>query len=176
LDLTAAGEAQAVALRPLLARAYDLVLVSPMRRAQRTADLAGCSDGSVNLDTVQELREWDYGTLEGLTTREIQERFLDWSIWTGPWPGGETAAEVGARADAVIERLLQTGDDARVLVVAHGHILRVLAARWLGLEVARGRLLALDTATVSELGWEHASRVLRRWNQAPLGAADARPG
>ncbi len=165
MDLTPTGEAQAVALRPLLPGPFELVLASPMRRAQQTANLAG-----LGAFTVEEgLREWDYGSLEGKTSAEIREEYPGWSIWDGPWPDGETAVEVGHRADAVISGLLGGGWGAfgSVVIVAHGHILRVLAARWLGVAVADGRYLALDTATVGVLGWEHDYRVIRCWNQAP---------
>ncbi len=163
VDLTSTGEVQAVRLRAALTPPYDVVLVSPMRRARRTAALAGLDGYEVDED----LREWDYGSLEGLTTAEIQTKIPGWSIWAGPWPDGETSDAVGARADRVVARLLAVGPGATVACVAHGHILRVLAARWLDAEVAWGRFLALDTATVSELGWEHDYRVVRRWNQPP---------
>jgi broad specificity phosphatase PhoE len=161
LDLTPAGEAQAKAAGTLLGDGhFDLVLTSPMRRARRTAELAGLTPYALDED----LREWDYGDFEGLTSAEIHERFPGWTIWDGPWPGGETDRDTAARADRVVRQILHLGPGARVAVVAHGHILRVLAARWLDQEVSVGRLLALDTATISELGWEHDVRVVRRWN------------
>lgn len=164
LDLTPTGEAQAKAASTLLGDGrFDLVLTSPMRRARRTAELAGLTPYEIDED----LREWDYGDFEGLTSDQIHETFPGWTIWTGPWPGGETDGDVAARADRVVRRILRLGPGARLAVVAHGHILRVLAARWLQQDVDMGRLLALDTATVSELGWEHDVRVVRRWNDAP---------
>jgi broad specificity phosphatase PhoE len=164
LDLTATGEAQAKAASALLGDGhFDLVMTSPMRRARRTAELAGLTPYELDDD----LREWDYGDFEGLTSDQIHEEVPGWTIWRGPWPGGETAEDTAARADRVVRRILHLGPGARVAVVAHGHILRVLAARWLGQDVSAGRLLALDTATVSELGWEHDVRVVRRWNVAP---------
>jgi broad specificity phosphatase PhoE len=164
LDLTATGEAQAKAASALLGDShFDLVMTSPMRRARRTAELAGLTPYELDDD----LREWDYGDFEGLTSDQIHEEVPGWTIWRGPWPGGETAEDTAARADRVVRRILHLGPGARVAVVAHGHILRVLAARWLGQDVSAGRLLALDTATVSELGWEHDVRVVRRWNVAP---------
>lgn len=161
LDLTAEGERQAIDLRPLLAdRSFDVVAVSPLRRAQLTAELAGLHSTAV----LDELSEWDYGDLEGLTTEEIRARLPDWSVWQGPWPGGETAAQMAERADRVIEWVLGRANGSCVALVAHGHILRVLAARWLRTDVSAGQWWALDTASVSELGWEHGRPVLRRWN------------
>ena len=160
LDLTEAGQAQAQRLGQALAGIrFDLVLCSPRLRAQRTAELAGLVPFTVDDD----LAEWDYGELEGLTTAEIQVRFPDWSIWNGPWPGGETAAQVAARADRVIDRTVR-GGGARVAVVGHGHMSRVLTTRWVGAEVAVGQWLDLDTASLSELGWSRDRRVLRSWN------------
>lgn len=161
LELTETGEDQARALRALLGEhSFDVVATSPLRRAIRTAELAGLDPTEI----VDDLGEWDYGDLEGLTTSQVRERYPGWTIWSGPWPGGETAAAVGERADRVLARLLHLPAEARVAVVAHGHILRVLGARWLGAEAATGRMLALDTASVSELGWEHRLPVVRRWN------------
>ncbi|MDQ2724169.1 MAG: histidine phosphatase family protein [Actinomycetota bacterium] len=161
LELTETGEAQARGLRVLVAEhPFDVVATSPLRRALRTAELAGLDVTKI----LDDLREWDYGDLEGLTTPEIQERYPGWVIWNGPWPGGETAADVGQRADRVVAWLMGLPTDTRVALVAHGHILRVLGARWSGAEVVTGRMLALDTASVSELGWEHQRRVVRRWN------------
>jgi broad specificity phosphatase PhoE len=167
IDLTATGEAQAKAAGAMLGDPkFDLILTSPMRRARRTAELAGLTPYEIDED----LREWDYGDFEGITSDEIHQKFPGWTIWDGPWVNGETEADVGARADRVVRQVLRLGPGARVAVVAHGHILRVLAARWLGQEVRAGRLLALDTATVSELDWEHDVRVVRRWNVACLTA------
>lgn len=164
IDLTPRGEDQAKATAGLLGpEPFDLVLVSPRRRARHTAELVGFGDYEV----VDDLAEWDYGDFEGLTSAQIQRQIPGWEIWTGPWPGGETAADVAARADRVVRRLLEVGRGRRVALVAHGHILRALAARWIEEEVTAGRRLGLDTASVSELGWEHAYRVLHRWNQTP---------
>jgi probable phosphoglycerate mutase len=161
LDLTETGEAQARALGPLMGgQPFDVVATSPMRRALRTAELAGLTPTEI----LDDLGEWDYGDLEGLTTPEIRQQYPGWTIWTGPWPGGETAAAVGERADRVVARLQGLPPGTRVALVAHGHILRVLGARWPGAGVATGRMLALDTASVSELGWEHELPVVRRWN------------
>ena len=164
LDLTPRGEAQAKAAGTMVGDAgFDLVLTSPMRRARRTAELAGLTPYEIDED----LREWDYGDFEGLTSEEIHDRIPNWTIWDGPWPGGETDEDVAARADRVVRKILHLGPGARAAVVAHGHILRVLAARWLQQDVTLGRFLALGTATVSELGWEHEVRVVHRWNVAP---------
>jgi broad specificity phosphatase PhoE len=160
VELTEAGESQAKALAGVLGgRSFDLVLTSPMRRARQTAELADLTPYEIDDD----LREWDYGELEGLTSSQIRERYPDWSIWYGPWPGGETPEQVAGRADRVIRRVLRTPASS-VALVAHGHFLRVLAARWLDQPAPSGRLLALDTASVSVLGWEHEAQVLRRWN------------
>jgi probable phosphoglycerate mutase len=109
--------------------------------------------------------EWDYGEYEGRTTPEIREGHPGWTLWRDGVPGGETAAEVGARADRVIAELRPADGDAAVF--AHGHVLRVLAARWLGLEPGAGRLFALDTATISTLGYERETAVVRSWNERP---------
>ena len=163
LPLTPAGEVEALALRPLLSSEhFDLVESSPRRRAVRTAELAGFQP-KVNDD----LAEWDYGELEGLTTEEIRARYPGWTIWRGPWPGGERDDQVAARVDRVVAQVLALPADARALVFAHGHVLRVLAARWLGLPPSEGRLFILGTATVGVLSWEHGQPAVLRWNVAP---------
>jgi probable phosphoglycerate mutase len=111
-----------------------------------------------------ELAEWDYGEYEGRTTAEIREQVPDWTIWRSGAPGGEAIADVGRRADRVLEEVTQARGD--VLVFAHGHLLRVLCARWLGLEPQDGRLFALDSGTLSTLGFEHEQQVIRVWNAA----------
>jgi broad specificity phosphatase PhoE len=159
--LTKTGREQARALGRRLARTrFSLVLTSPLSRAAETARLAGF-DGVAVVEP--DLREWDYGALEGRLTAEIREVYPDWSIWTGPWPEGETVAEVGARADRVLIRIRAADGD--VLVFSHGHLLRVLAARWLGLHPASGSLFALSTATVSILGWDRENPVIETWNE-----------
>jgi probable phosphoglycerate mutase len=162
LELTAEGEAEARRVGAALSGVtFDQVWCSPLRRARRTAELAGLAPYAVTDD----LREWDYGELEGLTTPEIQERYPGWSIWDGPWPGGESADEVEARADRLIARILDDAAGvARLALVGHGHFSRVLSARWVGEPVGSGRWLDLDTATWSELGWSRGARVLRHWN------------
>lgn len=159
LPLLPEGETEAAGLAPVLAKQeFALVLASPLLRARRTAELAGFPDAEVTDD----LAEWEYGDYEGLTTPEIREQVPGWTVWTHPSPGGETAAEVAARLDRVVERARAA--DGRSLAFAHGHSLRVLAARWLGLAPEDGRLFRLDTATVSVLGYERETPVLLRWN------------
>jgi broad specificity phosphatase PhoE len=160
LELTPEGEREARLVGEALRDTpFDEVWCSPRQRARCTAELAGLTPFTV----VDDLQEWDYGELEGLTTVQIRERFPDWSIWDGPWPGGEPAAEVAARADRLIRGVMAAGV-ARLALVGHGHFSRVLAARWVGEPVAAGRWLDLDTATWSELGWAREARVVRRWN------------
>ena len=157
LALTPDGEAVARSLAGRLDRPFDLVLTSPRRRARDTATLAGHPGAEVDPDLV----EWDYGDYEGVTTAEIRETVPGWTVWTHPTPGGEDAAQVGARLDRVVKRLRA---QSTALVFGHGHALRALAARWVGLPVSEGRLLRLDTATVSVLGYERDQPVVLRWN------------
>jgi probable phosphoglycerate mutase len=160
VPLTAAGRDQAHALgRYLAGHAFSLVLTSPLVRATETAALAGFADRAL-LDP--DLREWDYGSLEGRLTDDIRTDYPDWTIWHGPWPGGETGDQVATRADRVIARAVAADGD--VLIFGHGHELRVLAARWLGLPPASGSMFALGTATLSILGWEHETPVVESWN------------
>jgi broad specificity phosphatase PhoE len=159
IPLTEAGETSARELEPRLARQrFALVLTSPLERARRTAALAGFPQAEVDKDLV----EWDYGDYEGVTTEEIREQVPDWTVWTHPSPGGESAEQVSARLDRVVGRCHDTEGD--VLVVGHGHALRALAARWLELPVIDGRLLKLDTGTVSVLGHERETPVVLHWN------------
>lgn len=159
LALTTAGEAQARALRDRLAgETFAQVLTSPRIRARRTAELAGFPDAVVDED----LAEWDYGELEGLTTEQIRERIPDWTIWTHGGPDGERVPDVAARIDRLVARLREF--EGQVLCFGHGHALRVLAARWLAEPVSLGGALALDTASVSVLGWEHARPAIIHWN------------
>jgi broad specificity phosphatase PhoE len=159
LPLTPEGERQASALGPILRRRFALVLTSPLRRARDTCRLAGFGDVA---QAEPDLAEWDYGRYEGKTSREIDELDPGWTIWAGVVPGGETAGEVAVRADRVIARATSALGD--VLLFAHGHLLRVLAARWVGLAPSEGRLLGLDPATLGILGHERAVRVVRMWN------------
>ncbi len=170
LPLAPAGEAAATALAPALAgREIRAVFTSPARRAVRTAELAGLTGGKTDPD----LWEWDYGGYEGRTTSEIQRERPGWYLWRdgvvpgGPGYPGETVAQVGARVDAVLSRVVPLLADGDVALVSHGHLLRVLTARWLRLAPDCGRLFLLDTGTLSVLGTEHGEPVISRWNLPP---------
>ena len=163
IPLTDGGRRQAEALaRRLAGRAFALVLTSPRSRATETARLAGFPDALIDAD----LGEWDYGAFEGRTTADIRTEIPDWSVWTGPWRGGETVEQVGVRADRVIERCLDPRVEGDALLFAHGHLLRVLAARWIQLPAIAGRHFALGTATIGVLGWERNNRAIETWNEA----------
>jgi len=160
LSLTADGEAQALALgRRLAGRPFARVLVSPLARARQTCALAGYGEVA---EVDDDLQEWDYGRYEGITSAAIHEQVPDWTVWTGPCPDGETIAQVAARADRVIERALASDGD--VALFAHGHLLRVVTARWCQLDPVEGRRFPLETATVNVLGWEHDVPGICRWN------------
>lgn len=167
VPLTDAGRRAARLVKDALGiRDFRLVLTSPLERAAETARIAGFDAAEKR----EELREWDYGAYEGKTTPEIREEHPGWTVWRDGVPGGETVAEVGDRADRVIEELRSLDGDAAVF--AHGHFLRVVAARWLGLEPAAGRLFALDPATLSVLGYERETPVIRAWNQSLATGAE----
>jgi broad specificity phosphatase PhoE len=167
IPLTDKGRRQAELLRGSLAgRSFERVLSSPLDRALETCRLAGLGDRAELSD---DLVEWDYGEYEGITTAQIRESRPDWYLWRDGCPGGEAAADVGTRVDRAIGAL--EGLDGDVAVFAHGHVLRVLAARWLRLGPESGALLKLDTGTLSALGWERETRVVTRWN-SPVRAAD----
>jgi probable phosphoglycerate mutase len=160
IALTDHGREQAAELAPRLrGRQFALVLTSPRGRVAETCKLAGLGD---TCEVVEDLAEWDYGEYEGLTTVQIREREPHWTIFTHGAPGGETAQQVAARADRMLARAVAAGGD--VALFSHGHFLRVLGARWVGLAAEDGRLLGLDVATISVLGHERSQRVLRRWN------------
>jgi len=160
LPLTDRGRAEARRAGSLLAgRSFSAVLSSPLARALETARLAGYGEQA---EICNDLLEWDYGELEGRTTADIQEEMPGWLIWRGPVPGGESLAEVATRADRVVEQVRCVGGD--VLVFAHGHILRVLTARWCELDAIEGRRFTLDTASPGILGWEHDYPALRGLN------------
>ncbi len=162
IPLTEEGRGQSERVGDTLrGRQFVLVLSSPLQRAAETCRLAGLGDVAV---LREELMEWDYGAYEGRTTPEIRTDVPGWSLWRDGVPGGETAADVGRRVDGVIAELAAVDGD--VALFAHGHVLRVLAARWLGLPPADGRLFALDPATISILGHERETPVIRRWNQS----------
>jgi probable phosphoglycerate mutase len=159
IPLTADGRAAAAALAPRLARRdFALVLTSPLSRASETAKLAGMGGGAIASD---DLIEWDYGEYEGITSAEIHTERPDWSLWRDGCPGGESPQQVGVRADRVIDAACEAQGD--VALFAHGHVLRVLGARWIGLEPAAGARLALRTGTISVLGTEHDVRVIKSW-------------
>ncbi len=167
IPLTAQGEADARAVASALPRNPDLVLCSPLQRAQHTAALAGLTI----TETVPDLLEWDYGAWEGMTTPEIRMQLKEpeWTIWSEPIPGGATPgeqlAQIHDRTARVIARCMPVVEEGGVCVlVAHGHVLRILTATWLELEPIDGRLFALDPATMSILGFEHEQRVIRTWN------------
>ncbi|MEO8736117.1 MAG: histidine phosphatase family protein [Edaphobacter sp.] len=161
--LTEHGRQRAEELRDYLAGTkFDAVLTSPMKRARETCEIAGFGDVAV---VDEGLREWDYGMHEGRTTEEIREEAPGWSVWKDEIVGGETVEQVGERADGVIARALAAGSDGRVALFAHAHILRILAARWIGLDADGGRLFVLGTGSVSVLGWERETRVVQAWNR-----------
>jgi probable phosphoglycerate mutase len=168
VPLTPAGEAQARAVASLLSR-HNVVrtFVSPAERAQHTARLAGLPVDETDAD----LWEWDYGGYEGVTTSQIRETRPGWYLWEdGVVPGetpGETVEQVGKRVDAVLDRARARLSDGDVAIVAHGHVLRILTARWLDLDPAEGRLFALSTGTLSTLGTEHGRPVITSWNVPP---------
>jgi len=159
IALTPLGEQQAVALKPVLAReAFDVVATSPLRRARDTSQLAGYAEAQV----WPEIHEWNYGAYEGRTSAEIRAERPGWHIWADGVEGGETVEQVGERAGQALGRL--EGAAGKALIFAHGHFLRILATRWLGLCPDQGRLLALFPGAVSILGYEGDTRVIRRWN------------
>jgi probable phosphoglycerate mutase len=161
IPLTDAGRRQAEALgRHLVGRPFALVLTSPLARARETCCLAGYGELSQVAD---DLLEWNYGIYEGRTTAAIRAEQPGWSIWTTSIPQGETVEQVGERVRRVIERAGAAGGD--VALFAHAHVLRILAACWLGLPPRDGRLLTLGTASISVLGHERETRVISVWNQ-----------
>ena len=166
IPLTEEGRRRA---RDLGARLHEwrfaLVLTSPLSRAVETCRLAGLGDGA---EVTDDLREWDYGHYEGRRTLDIREERPGWGLWLHGVPNGETVEDVGRRADRLIERARAAAGD--VAMFAHGHVLRVLGARWVGLPPGDGRRLALGTASVSVLGWERETAVIERWNQSAVNA------
>jgi broad specificity phosphatase PhoE len=161
LELTPEGERQSIHIGEVLAsRAFSAVLSSPLRRAVHSAELAGLTVTATDDD----LLEWNYGAYEGRTTVEIRQERPGWSLWHDDCPGGESAAEVGARADRVLERVRSMLPSGDVALIGHGHQLRVLTARWLGLPPSAGELFRLETAKLNVLGYERETQVLSRWN------------
>ena len=159
LELTELGRRQAELIGARLrGRPLALVLTSPLRRARETARLAGFPDAEPSDD----LMEWDYGAYEGLTTAQIRAQAPGWALWRDGVPGGETIEQVSRRVERVVARVRDADGDA--LLFAHGHVLRVLTARWLGLPARDGRLFKLDSATLSVLGYEHDWPAVALWN------------
>jgi probable phosphoglycerate mutase len=167
IPLTDTGRRQAELVGEWLAgRTFARVLTSPLGRALETCRLACLGDRA---EPREELLEWDYGEYEGVTTAQIRERRPDWYLWRDGCPGGESAADVGRRVDGLVAELREADGDAAVF--SHGHVLRVLTARWLELDPEKGALFALATATLSVLGWERETAVIRVWNaRGPLSA------
>lgn len=176
LELTPDGERQARALGRLLAgRRFVRVVSSPRQRATRTAHLCGLAIDATDPD----LAEWNYGQYEGRTTADVHAERPHWNLWTEGAPGGESPAQVGERADRVLATVTPLLEQGSVALVGHGHSLRVVGARWIGLPPSAGGLLRLDTATVSVLGHEHGRQVILRWNQPappPPGTAPDQAG
>jgi broad specificity phosphatase PhoE len=160
VPLTAEGRRQATALKARLAgRSFDKVLSSPLSRALETCELADLGELAEQRD---ELVELDYGDAEGLTTAQLRKRYPGWTIWTHPTPGAETFEQAESRLRPLIAELSSASGD--VAIFAHGHILRVLAALWIGMAPQGGSRLALATGKLSMLGWEHETQVIKAWN------------
>ena len=163
IPLTQVGERRASALEPSLQKwNFGLVLCSPRLRAKRTCDLLGWGKSVV---PTEDLVEWNYGEFEGLTTPQIRERIPGWTVFTHPCPNGETADQVAARVDSVISHVREFAGDT--LLVGHAHCLRVLAARWLGLDANSARFFNLETGTWSVLSYEHENPVIQVWSAPP---------
>ena len=166
IPLTDHGRTRAEELRDYLKDlTFAKVLTSPMQRARETCRIAGLADHAA---ADEGLREWDYGGSEGKTTKEMRAKYNDpeWDVWTRTLIGGEAIEHVGERADGVIARALDgVADGGKVALFAHAHILRILAARWIGLDARGGRLFGLGTGSVSVLGWERETRVVSHWNR-----------
>ena len=163
IPLTYRGRLQAEKLVNELGREhFALVLSSPLQRAWDTCQLAGYGEVA---ERDEDLREWNYGDYEGLTTPQIRERSPGWNMWQDGCPGGEGPADIGARVDRVLARVAGVPGD--VLAFAHGHLLRVLAARWLEMELAAGSRFKLDPAGVAVLGYERQTAAMDRWNAVP---------
>lgn len=162
LPLTADGRDEAVALvRPLDRQKFAGAFTSPLIRARETARIAGFA----NAEVLDDLREWDYGVYEARTTAEIRESIPGWSVWNDPIPQGESIDDVAARAARVLDRCHEI--DGRVVLFAHAHVLRILTACALGLPPTAGRVLGLESGSISIIGTEHDYRVIRRWNWLP---------
>ncbi len=165
IPLTEHGRQRAVELREYLdGKKFAAVFVSPMQRARETCEIAGYGDVA---QVEPGLMEWNYGESEGKTTKEMREEYgPGWSVWSSEIVGGEAVEHVGERADGVIAKAVAAaGDGGAVALFAHAHILRILAARWIGLPAVGGRLFALGTGSVSVLGFERETRVVVKWNR-----------
>lgn len=163
IPLTDNGRRLAENLAPLLGKeSFGLVLTSPMQRARETCELAGLAE---HAETDPSLREWDYGHYEGLTPAQIHVRTPNWMIFRDGCPGGESPAQVADRVDGVIERVRSISDD--VALFAHGHVFRVFAARWIGLQAQAGCNFLLDTATLNILSFYRGIPAVKRWNAPP---------
>lgn len=167
IPLTENGRNRAKLLRPMVDHLeFGLTLSSPLQRARDTAALAGITINDIDSDLI----EWNYGDYEGITTDQIRDQVgnPDWTIWDGPIPNGETPAEVSARCQRVIDRCLPVlANDQNVALVAHGHLLRILTATWLGLPGTDGKLWILDAGALCSLGFEREQHVITGWNQTP---------
>ncbi|CAL8478634.1 histidine phosphatase family protein [Caballeronia sp. S22] len=164
IPLTDEGRKQATALAPVLAsQSFDLVLTSPMNRAIETCRLAGLSE---HAQVEPELHEWNYGIYEGRKTQDIREEVPDWSVWTSPIPEGENLADVGRRAQALIDKLLAT-NATHIALFSHAHFSRVFGAQWATGSPSLGAHLAMDTAAMSVLGFERDVRAIIKWNLLP---------
>ncbi len=160
LSLLPEGEAQAREMRGKLKGVeFALVLCSPLRRALQTCADAGFGNDA---EIIEDLKEWDYGEYEGLTTPQIRETTPDWWLWTDGCPGGESPSEIGARVDRVLQRFAAV--EGNGLAFAHGHVLRVLTARWLEMEVAAGARFKLEAGSLGVLGHERETHVIERWS------------
>lgn len=160
LPLTAEGERKAAAVGKLLAgKKFAAVFVSPMTRAKETCRLAGYAEGAI---VTEDLREWNYGAYEGLTSPQVWKTNPGWSVWTANPPDGETIQQVAERA----RRVIHNAPDGDVAIFGHGHMLRVLTACWLEVDPAMGRCFALSTGSISVLGHERQTSVIQCWNQA----------
>jgi broad specificity phosphatase PhoE len=171
IPLTETGREQAGFLQPIFEDVtFETILSSPLHRALETAKLAGLSH---RVELVDDLREWDYGDYEGITTAQIRQKVPDWTIWSHGCPHGESAADVGKRADRVVARLQQA--TGHVAIFSHGHFLRVLVARWIDQPPECGRHFLLGTSTLSILGFEHEYPAIKTWNGPLITAACAVP-
>ena len=161
LSLVENGRREALLLKKRLAHCtFDAVFVSPLARAQETCQLTGYFDGAI---TTRDAAEWNYGKYEGLKTDEIHRTHPNWEVFFNGAPGGESPSDVAARADRLIETMLQKGE--RIALFSHGHFLRALAVRWMGQPIKVGAHLLLSTASVSTLGYERDIRVISSWNE-----------